>query len=158
MQKIAKKLRSNVALLACFLRIAFIFVCCNYLLAGTISIVDAAEEVDDTENVDEQCDEIDESFWESHPEEIDNTNMQILDKISGKVFWHKIKLNRPVTFGSIILQLRRCFRNSPEDDREVYAYIEVFENKRKIFSGWKLASYPSINVLEHPVYDVRVEY
>ncbi|MDR3151753.1 MAG: DUF2155 domain-containing protein [Holosporaceae bacterium] len=141
----------------CFFRIAVVFVCCGGLFPMETAPVSAAN-WNENEDIDEQRDEPDESLWESHPEEIDSANIQILDKISGKVFRHKIKLNRPITFGSIILKLRRCFRNSPEDDREVYAYIEAFENKKKIFSEWKFASYPSINVLEHPVYDVRVEY
>jgi hypothetical protein len=115
-------------------------------------VADSQDEEEQEESDDEA-----ESMWESYPQEIDCANVQILDKISGKVFRSSIKLNRLVAFGSIILRLRRCFKNSPEDNPEVYAYMEIFEQKRKIFSNWKFASYPSINVLEHPVYDVRIE-
>lgn len=110
-----------------------------------------ADETDDDE------DEID-SIWDSYPVEIDSVNIQILDKISGKVFRRKVKLNEIITFGNISLKLRRCFKNSPEDTKEIYAYIEVYENRQKIFSNWKFASHQSVNLFQHPVYDIKIEF
>jgi hypothetical protein len=101
----------------------------------------------------------DEDFiWESKPIEIYAARIQILDKISGKVFRWEAKTNESMALKGVELTLRRCFKNSPEDPKEVYAFIEIIENNKKIFAGWLFASSPSINLFAHPVYDVRVEF
>jgi hypothetical protein len=108
----------------------------------------------------EENDAIDdsESIWETKPVEIDNVNVQILDKISGKVYKSKIKLNVPQAFGSIKIKLKRAFKNSPEDDKEIYAFIEIKEKNKVIFANWLFASAPSVNIFENPIYDIRVEF
>ncbi|MDR2766377.1 MAG: DUF2155 domain-containing protein [Holosporaceae bacterium] len=98
------------------------------------------------------------SIWESKLLEIYGAKVQILDKISGKVFQQRLSVNKPISFGSVQLTLRRCFQNGPEDNKEIYAFIEIVENGRKIFSKWLYASSPSVNQFVHPVYDVRVEF
>jgi hypothetical protein len=98
------------------------------------------------------------SIWESNPIEIDVVKVQILDKISGKVYKMDIKLNSKKTFRSIGLELKRCFKNSPEDDKEIYAFVEITENGKIIFSNWLFASSPSINLFSHPMYDIRIEF
>jgi hypothetical protein len=124
------------------------------IVVGFCSTAAIAEDndVDREGNLDEV------SLWNSLPIEQFEANIQILDKISGKVFRQKIKLGTPVTFGTISIKLKRCFRNSPEEKKEVYAFLEVEENEQKIFSNWLFASSLSINLFAHPVYDLRVEF
>jgi hypothetical protein len=98
------------------------------------------------------------SIWESDPIEIDSVKVQILDKISGKVYKKDVKVNSVIEFGSIKLKLKRCFKNGPEDNEEVYALIEITENERVIFSNWLFASSPQVNLFSHPVYDIRIEF
>ncbi len=98
------------------------------------------------------------SIWESDPVEIDNVNIQILDKISGKVFRKNIKVEDPIIFGSIKLKLKKCFKSSPEDYKEIYSFIEIYENNTIIFAKWLFASSPSINLFSHAVYDARIEF
>lgn len=99
-----------------------------------------------------------ESIFVSRPIEIDSANIQILDKISGKKYHTNLFLNQPKQFGSIEIELKRCFKNAPEDANEVYAYIQITENGKIIFSKWLFASSVSVNIFSHPVYDVRVEF
>jgi hypothetical protein len=98
------------------------------------------------------------SLWESDPIEIDSVKIQILDKISGKVYRENIKLNFKKKFRSIELELKRCFKNSPEDEKEISAFIEITENGKVVFSNWLFASSPSINLFPHPIYDIRIEF
>ncbi|MDR0632423.1 MAG: DUF2155 domain-containing protein [Holosporaceae bacterium] len=98
------------------------------------------------------------SIWESDPIEVDNVNIQILDKISGKVYRENIKLNSPKIFGSIELKLKRCYKNGPEDDKEISAFVEIREKEKLIFSNWIFASSPTVNLFSHPIYDIRVEF
>jgi len=100
----------------------------------------------------------DSSIWESFPLKSDSVNIQILDKISGKVFKSKIQTGCSVRFGTITINLEKAFVNSPDDMDEVYAYIKIYENGKVIFNDWLFASSPSINLFSHPVYDVRVEF
>lgn len=97
-------------------------------------------------------------IWESQAEEIDSVNVQVLDKISGKVFRTEVKLNQQIQFETLTIQLKRCFRNSPDDSSEIYAYLIIKEGERVWFSGWLFASAPAVNLFEHSVYDVRVEF
>ncbi len=98
------------------------------------------------------------SIWESYPEKTDSIKVQLLDKISGKVFRDKLSINQPIKFGTITIELKKAFVNSPEDMDEVYGYVEITEKGKLIFNNWLFASSPSINLFMHPVYDVRIEF
>lgn len=71
-------------------------------------------------------------------------------------------------FGDVILRLAACERTQPwESPAETGAFVQVFVNQerdpnadpefRRIFSGWLFKNSPSLNVVEHPVYDVWVK-
>ena len=102
--------------------------------------------------------ERDVSIWESFPVKSDSVNIQVLDKISGKVFRAKLGLSQPIKFGTITMSLRESFVNSPDDMAEVYAHVNIEEKGNVIFDNWLFASSPSVNLFAHPVYDVRVEF
>lgn len=98
------------------------------------------------------------SIWESDPVELDSIKIQVLDKISGKVFRSKLNVKQAIKFGTIEVDLIKAFKNSPDDNDEVYAYIEIKEKGKIVFNDWLFASSPSVNFFKHPVYDIRVEF
>jgi len=70
--------------------------------------------------------------------------------------------------GNVIVKLANCERTLPwETPPEVGAFVQVFVEERattqeklawhKIFSGWLFKNSPSLNTVEHPVYDVWVK-
>ena len=68
--------------------------------------------------------------------------------------------------GNIIVGLSACERTAPwETQRETGAFVQVMvrnpnaENTdfQRIFSGWLFKNSPSLNVVEHPIYDVWVK-
>ncbi|MFZ9396155.1 MAG: DUF2155 domain-containing protein [Erythrobacter sp.] len=66
--------------------------------------------------------------------------------------------------GDIIVRLEACERTAPwEMQRETGAFVQVLvqargsQDFRRIFSGWLFKNSPSLNVVEHPVYDVWVK-
>ena len=70
--------------------------------------------------------------------------------------------------GNVIVKLATCERTAPwEDPQETGAFVQVFVEERastqdrlawhKVFSGWLFKNTPSLNVVEHPVYDVWVK-
>lgn len=67
--------------------------------------------------------------------------------------------------GNVIVKLDTCERSLPwERPPETGAFVQVFVEERarasqplawrKVFSGWLFRDSPSLNVVEHPVYDV----
>jgi hypothetical protein len=70
--------------------------------------------------------------------------------------------------GNVIVRLATCERTAPwENPPEVGAFVQVFIEERakssdpltwhKVFSGWLFRNSPSLNVVEHPIYDVWVK-
>lgn len=70
--------------------------------------------------------------------------------------------------GNVIVKLAACERTAPwEDPQETGAFVQVFVEERattrdrlawhKVFSGWLFKNAPSLDVVEHPVYDVWVK-
>lgn len=70
--------------------------------------------------------------------------------------------------GNVVVRLATCERTLPwENPSEVGAFVQVFIEERarsnepltwrKAFSGWLFKNSPSLNVVEHPVYDVWVK-
>ena len=70
--------------------------------------------------------------------------------------------------GNLIVKLASCERTLPwEKPQETGAFVQVFVEERaaadqplvwrKAFSGWLFKESPSLNVVEHPVYDVWVK-
>ena len=70
--------------------------------------------------------------------------------------------------GNVVVKLSACERTAPwEKPPEVGAFVQVMVNQRtsvdqplrwqRIFSGWLFKNSPSLNVVEHPIYDVWVK-
>lgn len=70
--------------------------------------------------------------------------------------------------GNVIIKLATCERTAPwEDPQETGAFVQLFVEERanvrdklswhKVFSGWLYKNTPSLNAVEHPVYDVWVK-
>ena len=70
--------------------------------------------------------------------------------------------------GNVIVKLANCERTLPwEDPPETGAFVQLWVEERdsvskplswhKVFSGWLFKNAPSVNVVEHPVYDVWVK-
>lgn len=70
--------------------------------------------------------------------------------------------------GNVIVRLASCERTPPwENPPETGAFVQVLVQERlsassqlewhRIFSGWLFKNNPSLNVVEHPVYDVWIK-
>ncbi|TMM46167.1 DUF2155 domain-containing protein [Qipengyuania marisflavi] len=67
--------------------------------------------------------------------------------------------------GDVIVRLQACERTAPwEMPKETGAFVQVLvaqrgdaENFAKVFSGWLFKNSPSLNVVEHPIYDVWIK-
>lgn len=67
--------------------------------------------------------------------------------------------------GDLIVRMQACERTPPwELPKETGAFVQVIvrdagneDNWRRVFSGWMFKNSPSLNVVEHPIYDVWVK-
>ena len=68
-------------------------------------------------------------------------------------------------FGDVIVALKACERTAPwEMPHQTGAFVQVWVREGregtgfgKVFSGWLFRESPSLNVVEHPIYDVWVK-
>ena len=79
-----------------------------------------------------------------------------------------VKVGEAKRAGNVIVKLATCERSLPwETSPETGAFVQVYVEERtksseplawrKAFSGWLFKNSPSLNAVEHPVYDVWVK-
>lgn len=113
-------------------------------------------------------------------------NIQILNKIDGFTYVYETRIGAKMEFKNIEIITRACFKSVPGELPENKLLLEVYEvqrelantapvkddafnddkvqavnadsqlNKINLFNGWMFSSTPSLNPLEHPIYDIRL--
>lgn len=84
----------------------------------------------------------------------------VLNKRNGLYRDLKMKPGQAVRMGDLVVRLKACESTAPwEAESYTGAFVQVIVNGsdekwRKIFSGWLYKESPSLNVVEHPIYDV----
>jgi hypothetical protein len=87
--------------------------------------------------------------------------MRGLDKITGRPANILAPVGVPVTYATMTITARYCYSTPPSEPPETTAFLQIEDHRpdqdaRQVFSGWMLASSPSLNGLQHPLYDVWV--
>lgn len=84
----------------------------------------------------------------------------LLNKRNGIAQELTLKPGQAVRVGDVVVRLRACETTAPwEDEPYTGAFVQLIvhdsdEKWRQYFSGWLYKESPSLNVVEHPVYDV----
>jgi len=92
----------------------------------------------------------------------------LLNKRNNKTEDVVLKVGETKRVGNVLVKLATCERSLPwESPAETGAFVQVFVEERaaadqplawrKVFSGWLFKNSPSLNVVEHPVYDVWIK-
>jgi hypothetical protein len=79
-----------------------------------------------------------------------------------------LKVGEARRIGNVVVKLSSCEKTAPwERPQETGAFVQVFVEERaktseplawhKVFSGWLFKNSPSLNLVQHPVYDVWVK-
>jgi len=84
-----------------------------------------------------------------------------LDKMTGRPTNIFAPVGVPVDFATLTITARYCYSTPPSEPPETTAFVEITDHPadqppRRVFSGWMHASSPSLNGLQHPLYDVWV--
>jgi hypothetical protein len=87
--------------------------------------------------------------------------VQALDKVTARVTTLRMALNQPERFGSLTITARVCYARPPDEVPDASAFLDVTDsrapaNGAAVFRGWMFAEAPGVNMLQHPVYDLRI--
>ena len=84
--------------------------------------------------------------------------LQALDKVNAQTAALTIKVGGSVTFGSLTISAKACAVRPPDQPADAAAYLTVTDSHPDSpgFDGWMLEQEPSLSMMQHPVYDLRV--
>jgi hypothetical protein len=87
--------------------------------------------------------------------------LQALDKVNARVSTLRVPVGQPATFGTLTLTVRACHARPADEVPDAAAWLEIADsrppaNGASVFRGWMFANAPGVNMLQHPVYDIRV--
>jgi hypothetical protein len=84
--------------------------------------------------------------------------LQVLDKVNAQNALLTVKVGQEAQFGSLNIQVQACDIHPPDQPQDSAAYVTITDSHADApgFRGWMLANNPSLSMLQHPIYDVRV--
>ena len=101
-----------------------------------------------------------------HAEDLDyfgkKIDIRILDKLSSKNKLLKLNIGENFLYKNLEIKVLKCKNSKFDDNPEITTYLQVKDNKISnndevfVFNGWTFSSSPSIQVFDHPVYDLWI--
>ena len=101
-----------------------------------------------------------------HAEDLDyfgkKIDIRILDKLSSKSKLLKLNIGENFSYKNLEIKVLKCKNSKFDDNPEITTYLQVKDNKISnndevfVFNGWTFSSSPSIQVFDHPVYDLWI--
>jgi hypothetical protein len=87
--------------------------------------------------------------------------LQLLDKVTARISTLRAPVGQATQVGTLTIRVTACNARPPDEVPDASAFIEVSDGRRAtgfqdVFRGWMFANAPGVNMLEHPVYDLRV--
>jgi hypothetical protein len=84
--------------------------------------------------------------------------LSALDKVNAQATDLTINVGQSATFGSLTISVKACVIRPPDQPVDAAAYLDVTDSHPDSsgFSGWMLEAEPSVSMMQHPIYDLRV--
>ena len=88
----------------------------------------------------------------------DAADLLVLDKVSAQSAPLALKVGQAADNASLSIALRACVVRPPDQEPDAAAYLDINDSRPGApgFHGWMFKNEPGLNMLEHPVYDVRL--
>ena len=89
-------------------------------------------------------------------------NIKALDKITAKTSSIRVAVGEKKSLGSLEISALKCSVSEKKDNPDTVAYIQVKDLSNKnndqvfLFNGWTFASSPTLQAIDHPVYDLWI--
>jgi len=89
---------------------------------------------------------------------VTSVRLQALDKVNAQAQSLTVKVGQPVSFGSLTITVRACMIRPVDQPPDAAAYLAVTDSHPDSpgFDGWMLSNEPSVSMMQHPIYDLRV--
>lgn len=84
--------------------------------------------------------------------------LQALDKVNAQASTLTVKVGQSAIFGSLTIGVKACLVRPPDQPQDAAAFVDVTDSHPDSpgFSGWLLENEPSVSMMQHPIYDLRV--
>ena len=89
-------------------------------------------------------------------------NLKALDKITAKTSAIRLAVGEKKFFGPLEIKALKCQFSENNDSIDTVAYLQVKDLSSKnnnqvfLFNGWTFASSPTLQSMDHPVYDLWI--
>ena len=89
-------------------------------------------------------------------------NLKALDKITAKTSAIRLSIGEKKFFGPLEIKALKCQLSENNDFIDTVAYLQVKDlsvkdnNQVFLFNGWTFASNPTLQSIDHPVYDLWI--
>jgi hypothetical protein len=84
--------------------------------------------------------------------------LQVLDKVNAQTTTITVKAGQSAQIGTLTIAVKACDISAPNEAQDATAFLDITDSHPDApgFQGWMLKSDPSVSMLQHPIYDVRV--
>jgi hypothetical protein len=84
--------------------------------------------------------------------------LQVLDKVNAQTTTLTVKVGQSGQAGTLTIAVRACDASAPNEKQDATAFLDITDSHPDApgFHGWILKSDPSVSMLQHPIFDVRV--
>ena len=125
------------------------------------------EDKDELEKVEESNNNLnnnEDSLKEDKSEENNKIyiNLTALDKITAKTSVLRLAVGENKFFGPLEIKALKCQLSENNDSTDTVAYLQVKDISNKdnnqvfLFNGWTFASSPTLQSIDHPIYDLWI--
>ena len=89
-------------------------------------------------------------------------NIRALDKITAKTSAIRLAIGEKKFFGPLEIKALKCQLAENNDSTDTVAYLQVKDLSSKdnnqvfLFNGWTFASSPTLQSIDHPIYDLWI--
>ena len=89
-------------------------------------------------------------------------NLKALDKITAKTSAIRLAVGEKKFFGPLEIKALKCQLSENNDSTDTVAYLQVKDLSAKdnnqvfLFNGWTFASSPTLQSIDHPVFDLWI--
>ncbi len=100
--------------------------------------------------------------FETQKDEKIYINIKALDKITAKTSAIRLSIGEKKFFGPLEIKALKCQLSENNDFIDTVAYLQVKDLSAKdnnqvfLFNGWTFASNPTLQSIDHPVYDLWI--
>ena len=89
-------------------------------------------------------------------------NIKALDKITAKTSGLRLAIGEKKFFGPLEIKALKCQLSENNESTDTVAYLQVKDLSSKdnnqvfLFNGWTFASSPTLQSIDHPIYDLWI--